>query len=169
MPLSEALEIAVVGADAWPDIWPIFRRVIAGGDTYPYPPDMSESEGRQVWVHDEPPRAVTFLARLGDQVVGTAYLKPNQVGLGDHVANAGWMIDPDHQGRGLGGRFAEHVIAGARGRGYRSMQFNSVVSTNSGAVRLWESLGFEIVGTVPDAFRHATEGLVAVYVMYREL
>lgn len=158
---------AVAKAGDWPKIWPIVQDVLATGDTYPYPPDISESVAKAIWMKNGS-REATFIARIDDQVVATAYVKPNQPGLGDHVANAGWMVAPAHQGRGVGRSFAEYVIQQARERDYHGMQFNSVVATNTGAVSLWESLGFEIVGTVPDAFRHPT-GLVAVHVMYRRL
>ena len=102
-------------------------------------------------------------------IVGTAYLKPNSAGLGDHVCNAGWMIAPEAAGQGIGRRFAEHVIQEARLLGFHGIQFNAVVATNTRAVRLWESMGFDIVGTVPDSFRHSTDGLVATHVMYRRL
>lgn len=157
----------VATAGDWPEIWPIVQAVVATGDTYPYPPAISESDARAIWMK-EGPKEATFLARSADAVVATAYVRPNQPGLGDHVANAGWMVAPAHQGRGVGRSFAEYVIQKARDLGYQGMQFNSVVATNTGAVALWESLGFEIVGTVPDAFRHPT-GLVPVHVMYRRL
>jgi GNAT superfamily N-acetyltransferase len=102
-------------------------------------------------------------------VVATAYHRPNLPDLGDHVANAGWMVHPDHQGQGIGRQFAEYVLDEARRAGFRAMQFNAVVAANTGAVALWKSLGFEIVGTVPDAFRHARLGLTPVHVMYRRL
>jgi ribosomal protein S18 acetylase RimI-like enzyme len=114
-------------------------------------------------------REATYLARLDGEIVGTAYVRANGVGLSDHICNAGWMISPAHQGRGIGRPFADHVIEQARSFGYRAMQFNAVVATNTGAIALWDSLGFEIVGTVPEAFRHGTEGLTAVHVMYRRL
>lgn len=114
------------------------------------------------------PGNTVFVAELRDEVVGTAYVRANMTGLGDHVCNAGWMVHPDHQGKGVGRPFAEYVIGQARQAGYRAMQFNAVVATNP-AVELWESLGFEIVGTVPDAFRHAEHGLTPVHIMYRQL
>lgn len=150
----------------WPAIWKVFRAVVASGDTYPYPPNISEVDARRTWLA---PSHVVFVALLGPEVVGTAYLRPNMPGLGDHVANAGWMILPDHQGMGIGRAFAEHVIEEAREAGYRGMQFNAVVSTNLGAIGLWEALGFEIVGTVPDAYRHSSGDTVPVHVMYRRL
>lgn len=162
----------LVFADAepgdWASIWRIIAAVVATGDTYPYPPDFSEEEARRLWMR-RGEREVTFVARLDDQVVGTAYLKANGVGLSDHIANAGWMVAPEHQGQGIGRPFADAVIDRARDMGYRAMQFNGVVATNTAAVSLWESLGFEIVGTVPEAFRHARDGLTPVYIMYRRL
>lgn len=163
----DSLTFAEAGPDDWSDIWPLFHAVVATGDTYPFPPDMAEDDARRAWMK-EGGREITFVARLGSEIVGSAYMKPNQPGLGDHVANAGWMVAPDRQGQGIGRRFAEHVIDRARELGYRGMQFNSVVATNTAAVALWESLGFEIVGTVPEAYRHPT-GLVPIHVMYRKL
>ena len=165
------LTVRPARADDWPAIWPVFRDVVAGEDTYMYAPDTSEADARRAWMpaDDGHDGRVTFVALLGDDVVGTALLKPNQPGLGDHVANAGWMVAPAFTGRGIGRVFATAVIDAARGLGYRAMQFNAVVATNTAAIGLWESLGFEIVGTVPDAFRHVRHGDTAIHVMYRRL
>jgi len=89
------------------------------------------------------------VAEADGVVVATAYLKPNQPGFGDHIANAGWMVDRTVRGRGVGRQFAEFVLEEARRIGYLGMQFNSVVSTNKAAIALWESIGFQIVGTIP--------------------
>ena len=96
-------------------------------------------------------------------------LHPNQMGLGDHVANAGYLVAPAHRGHGIAGAMCEHSLATARAAGFRAMQFNFVVSTNETAVRLWQKHGFEIVGRLPKAFRHATLGEVDALVMYRFL
>lgn len=160
---------AQAGTEDWAGIWNIFRGVVATGDTYPYPPDIPEHDAFLAWMRLDDPREATFVAHHDDDLVATAYLKPNGPGLSDHVANAGWMVSPDHQGRGFGRPMAEWVIDQARTRGYHGMQFNSVVATNTGAIALWESLGFEIVGTVPDAFRHASQGLTPVHIMYQRL
>ena len=150
----------------WPDIYRIFRAVTGSGDTYPYPPGMSEDDARDTWFA---PANSVFVATTNNDIVATAYLKANTPGLGDHVANAGWMVDPQHQGRGMGRTFAEYVIDQAKDFGFHGMQFNAVVTTNTKAISLWESLGFEIVGTVPDAFRHSSHGLTPVHIMYRAL
>jgi L-amino acid N-acyltransferase YncA len=112
---------------------------------------------------------VTYVAEADGVVVATAYLKPNQPGFGDHIANAGWMVDRTVRGGGVGRQFAAFVLDEARRSGYRGMQFNSVVSTNKAAIALWKSIGFRIVGTVPRAFRHPTEGPVAIHVMHMDL
>lgn len=153
----------------WPGIWEVFASVVGKGDTYAYPPDISEEDARSIWLFDGTDRRVSFVAIDGDEVVGTAYLKPNAAGPGDHVANAGWMIRPDVAGRGIGRAFADYVLEYVRDLGFHGMQFNAVVATNTRAVRLWESFGFAIVGTVPDAFRHPEAGLVPIHVMYRAL
>lgn len=157
------------GPEDWSAIWPILREVVTGGDTYAYSPDITEGDARTSWMHEGSNRRITYIAELGGTVVGTAYLRPNQGGPGDHVANAGWMISPAASGQGIGRRFAEYVIAEARLHGFTGMQFNAVVATNARAIALWESMGFEIIGTVPDGFRHAIEGLTAIHIMYREL
>lgn len=153
----------------WGDIWPIFEAVVRTGDTYPYLPGTTESEAMAIWMQPGIDRRHTYVAVAGGEVVATAYLRPNAPGLGDHVCNAGWMVAPAAAGRGVGRRFAEYVIAQAERLGFAAMQFNAVVSTNTRAIALWESLGFAIVGTVPDAFRHATEGPTAIHIMHRLL
>jgi len=164
-----SLKFSVAGEDDWPGIWKIFQQIVSTGDTYPYLSGTSENEAIALWMRRDDPREATYVAELDGSVVGTAYVKANSPGLGDHIANAGWMVAPEYQRWGIGRIFAEWVIDQARTLGYHGMQFNSVVSTNQGAIELWASLGFEIVGTVPDAFRHASVGLVPVHVMYRRL
>lgn len=156
-------------ADDWPAIWAIFRAVVAGGDTYAYPADIDEDAARTVWLHLDEGRTVTFVAEADGAVVGTALLKPNLPGLGDHVANAGWMVDPERAGQGIGRAFARAVLDEARELGFDAMQFNAVVATNERAIGLWTSLGFEVIGTVPDGFRHARAGHVGLHIMYRRL
>jgi ribosomal protein S18 acetylase RimI-like enzyme len=151
----------------WPRIWPIWHRVVAAGDSYTWAPQTGEAAARVLWML--PPPAEVWVAEADDHILGTALLRPNQPGLGDHVANAAFMVDPAGAGRGVGRRLAEHVIRRATESGYAAMQFNAVVATNTRAIGLWRSLGFDIVGTVPDAFRHAVYGPVDLHVMYRRL
>ena len=150
----------------WAGIWPFFRQIVAAGDTYTWPRDMSEDDGRAAWF---PSPGRTVVASVAGTVVGTAKTQPNQAGPGAHVANASFMVDPAYGGRGIGRALAEHVLARARADGYRAMQFNAVVASNAGAVRLWSSLGFTVVGTVPAAFDHPRLGPVPLLIMYRTL
>jgi L-amino acid N-acyltransferase YncA len=150
----------------WPGIWPFFRQIVAAGETYTWPPDMSEDDARAAWF---PSPGRTVVASVAGTVVGTAKTQPNQAGPGAHVANASFMVDPAYGGRGIGRALGEHVLAGARADGYRAMQFNAVVASNAGAVRLWSSLGFTVVGTVPAAFDHPRLGPVPLLIMYRAL
>jgi L-amino acid N-acyltransferase YncA len=147
-------------------IWAIFHEVVAAGDTYAYDPATPREEALRLWC--ELPRA-TFVAELDGRVAGTYFLKDNQPGLGSHVANAGYMTAGWARGRGVGAAMCEQSIDAARRLGYRAMQFNLVVATNEGAIRLWQRCGFAVVGTLPAAFRHARVGFVDALVMYRML
>lgn len=160
------LEIREIRADEFDRVWPIFRDVVAPGDTYIYDPAISREEARAIWAA---PPARCFSAEQDGALVGTYSLRPNHVGLGDHVANAGYMVAPQARGRGIGGALCEHSLDVARRSGFRAMQFNLVVVSNEVAVRLWQKHGFRIVGRVPGAFRHARLGLTDVFVMHRFL
>jgi GNAT superfamily N-acetyltransferase len=171
--MMEAVELRPAHAGDWPAIWPFWHRIVAAGQTYAWDPATDEAAARRLWML--PPPARVYVAGDGGggggggRIVGTALLKPNQPGLGDHVANAGFMVDPDAAGRGVGRALARYVLDEARLLGYRGMQFNAVVESNTGAVTLWRSLGFAIIATVPKAFRHPSLGLVGLHIMYREL
>lgn len=154
----------------WVQIWPFLREIVAAGDTYCWPTDTAEDAAKAWWMGKPGGRVFVAIDDGADStIVGTAELHPNQAAAGSHVANAGFMIDPAHGGRGIGRALATHVIAAARDDGYRAMQFNAVVETNVNAVRLWQSLGFEILTTVPEAFTHPSLGLVGLHVMHRSL
>jgi len=159
----------IANESMWPGIWSVFREVIAPGDTYMFPPDMSESDARAAWLYDGSHRRVTFAALIDGCVVATAIIRPNGIGLGDHVANGAWMVSQAARGRGVGRRLAQFVIDHARSLGFSAMQFNAVVSTNHSAIALWRSLGFIVVGTIPHAFRHQTRGLTDTFIMHRTL
>jgi len=154
----------------WPGIWHIFHDVVRRGDTYAFAPDTDEAEAKRVWM--DAPRA-TFVTVEGDDssrdVIGTYFLKTNQVGTGAHVCNAGYMVRKDQRGRGLGRAMCAHSLDVARDLGYHAMQFNFVAATNTGAIKLWQDCEFEIVGRLPQAFNHAEDGYVDALVMYRLL
>lgn len=147
-------------------IWKIFNAVVAPGDTYCFDPATGRDEALAYWLA---PANRCFVAESDGNVAGTYILKANHAGLGSHVANAGFMVAPDARGAGVGRSMGAHALREARRLGFRAMQFNFVVSTNEPAVRLWQALGFRIVGTLPGAFRHAQKGFVDAYVMFRSL
>jgi ribosomal protein S18 acetylase RimI-like enzyme len=162
----EGLTIRPDGPGDAAALWAILHAVIAAGDTYAYAPDMAQPDALAAW---HPPGGRTFVAERDGRLVGTYLLKANQPGLGDHVANCGYMVAPEARGQGVGEALCRHSLDAARALGFRAMQFNAVVSTNIGAVALWQRCGFAIVGTVPLAFRHPREGLVDIHVMHRLL
>ncbi len=161
------MEIRQATEADWPAIWPIVEAVVRVGETFTYPRDADEALGRTLWMMTPP--GATLVAVEDGRVLGTAKTGPNQMGPGSHVATASFMVAADARGRGVGRALGEAVIARATADGYRAMQFNAVVETNRSAVRLWKALGFGIVGTVPEAFAHPTEGLVGLHVMHRRL
>jgi len=152
----------------WDGIWPFLRQIVAAGETYAYDPDMSKDQARRLWMVGPPARTVVAVDEAG-AIVGTANMYANRPGPGAHVASASFMVDPARAGRGAGRALGEHVLAWARDEGFRAVQFNAVVETNDRAVALWRSLGFTVIGTVPEAFRHPTRGYVGLHVMHRFL
>jgi len=147
-------------------IWAIMEPIIRAGETYTLPRDMDKESALAYWFSAD--REV-FVAEDGGEIVGTYCLQANQKGGGAHVANCGYMTAVPSMGRGVARAMCAHSLDQARERGFRAMQYNFVISTNERAVRLWQSFGFEIVGTLPKAFLHPTSGYVDAHVMYRDL
>jgi len=152
----------------WSAFLPVFHEVVNAGETYAYPEDLPSEAARQLWV--ESPPGVTVVA-IGDdgELLGSAKSGPNRPSRGSHVATASFMVASSARAQGVGRTLGEWVLAWAREQGYAAMQFNAVVETNLAAVALWHELGFEVVGTVPEAFDSRTHGLVGLYVMHRFL
>ena len=148
-------------------VWDIFSNVIRTGDTYVFDPDTPKESLSRNWFADY---MDTFVAVDDNgEILGTYFIKPNQIDLGNHIANCGYMVNPKYQGRGIGKLLCEHSIAFAKDKGYLGIQFNIVVSTNAIAVALWKKLGFEIIGTTPNGFRHKSLGFVDTYIMFKDL
>jgi len=168
METSLARQLTIRGADERDHdrVWQIFQATIAPGDAFVYDPKTPREEAMAYWFANG---TRTYVAEQDGRIVGSYILRPNRPGLGNHVSNAGFMVDPTARRSGVGRAMGEHALNEARRLGYRAMQFNFVISTNESAVRLWQSLGFRIIGTLPGAFRHARKGLVDAYVMFRSL
>lgn len=160
--------IREAGAEDWPAIWPFFHTIVAAGETFTYPTDLDEDQGREWWLLSAPNRTVVAVNDSGT-VLGTAKMNRNHMGNGSHIASASYMVDPAHTGQGVGRALCAYTVDWARAAGYRAMQFNAVVETNVHAVKLYRSLGFEVLGTLPEGFRHPTAGYVGLHVMYRSL
>ncbi|WP_109831127.1 GNAT family N-acetyltransferase [Reichenbachiella versicolor] len=160
------MNIRKASKDDYDQIWEIFHQVIQTGDTYVFNPDTPKSDLQKHWFADY---MHTYVYEENGKILGTYIIKPNQIDLGSHIANASYMVHPSGQGMGIGKALCQHSIIEAKKLGFRSMQFNLVISTNTSAVRLWQKYGFKIVGTIPNALQHQKNGLVDAYVMYREL
>lgn len=150
----------------WVQLWPILRTTIASGDTYAFPPDSTEEQIRTLWIEAS---LATYVACSDETVIGSYKIQPNQPGLGSHVCNCAYVVSPAARGRGVAGSMCTHSQVEAVRRGFLAMQFNLVVVTNVDAVHLWKKLGFQIVGTLPNAFRHRQLGFVDAHVMYKKL
>ncbi|WP_218005776.1 GNAT family N-acetyltransferase [Actinomadura hibisca] len=162
------MKIRTATAADWAAIWPFQREIVAAGETFSWPRDVSEEQARQFWMVPPPGRTVVAVDDDGT-VLGTANLVANHMGPASHIASASFMVDPAHAGRGVGRALGEHIFQQARADGYRAMQFNAVVETNERAVHLWRSLGMEIVATLPEGFRHPVHGYIGLHIMYRLL
>jgi L-amino acid N-acyltransferase YncA len=153
----------------WPAIWPFLHDIVSAGETYTYPRDLGEEQARSMWMLSAPSRTVVAVDEETGAVLGTAKMNPNHMGGASHIASASFMVDPARSGRGTGRALGEYVLAWARAEGYRAMQFNAVVESNTRAVALWKSLGFDIVATLPEGFLHPTLGYVGLHIMYQRL
>jgi ribosomal protein S18 acetylase RimI-like enzyme len=158
--------IRAAGPDDANSIWAIMEPIIRAGETYALPRDMDKDTALAYWISAE---HEVFLAEDQGDIVGTYFLQANQQGGGGHVANCGYMTAVSATGRGVARAMCAHSLDQARARGFRSMQFNFVVSANERAVRLWQSFGFEIAGRLPGAFHHPVLGYLDAYIMFRDL
>jgi L-amino acid N-acyltransferase YncA len=151
----------------WPLIWAFFDQIVAAGETYAYPEELTLETARSEWMESPPGHVV--VAVEDESVLGSAKMGPNRPGRGAHIATASFMVDPAHGGKGIGRALGSYAVEWGRTEGYQGMQFNAVVETNAVAVHLWQSLGFEILGTVPAAFDSKAHGYVGLHLMYQRL
>ena len=161
------LQIREYRAADWPVVWPILRETIRAGETYTFSPQSTEEEIRKAWI--ETPARAYVACGLDDRILGTYFIKANQPGLGSHVCNCGYVVSTEAQGQGVAARMCEHSQAEAIAMGFRAMQFNFVVATNTRAIALWERLGFSVVGRLPGVFNHQKLGYVDALVMFKRL
>ena len=147
-------------------VWEIFSKVIETGDTYVFNPNTPKKDLKKHWFADY---METYVIEENGQILGTYIIKPNQIDLGNHIANCSYMVNPNSHGKGIGKKLCEHSLEIAKENQFIGIQFNIVVSTNKGAVELWKKYGFEIIGTTPKGFRPPKLGLVDTYIMYKHL
>ena len=154
--------------DDWPGTWAILKPVFRAGETYPMAPDITEEAAHYHWIEST---TTVFLALsdTDDSILGTYYLKPNSAALGAHVCNAGYVVGESERGQGIGTGLGKHSLKQAAALGFHAMQFNLVVASNEASVRLWRKLDFDLVGTLPRAFKHAELGYIDALVLYKML
>lgn len=147
-------------------VWEIIQKVIIEGDTLVFSPDSSKEKMLEYWSADD---KLAYVAEENGEIVGTFYLKANQLDLGSHVANAGYLVHPNNRGKGIAEKMCRFSLIEAKSLGFKAMQFNIVISTNEVAIRVWQKCGFEIIGRLPKVFQHQKLGLVDAFVMYQWL
>lgn len=147
-------------------LWAIIQEVISKGEYYVFYPDSSKEKMLGYWLA---PGKHVYVATVDEIIVGTFTIKDNQPDLGSHIANASYMVSPEFAGKGIGRLLGEHSLAEAKRLGYLAMQFNIVIKSNERAVNLWKSIGFEVIGEIPNAFKHHRLGFSNAYIMYQVL
>ena len=159
-----------------PEVWKIIEAVISDGDSYTFAPDSSREKMFDFWFAEDKETYVAILSEpeaiannSTSKIIGTFFIKANQPDLGSHICNAGYMVSAEAKGKGIGRKMAEFSLAEAKRLGFRAMQFNFVVKSNEIAIKLWQNLGFEIIGEIPEAFQHKEKGLTNALIMYRKL
>lgn len=160
------LEIREAKEDQFNDIWHIFQEVVKEGDSYPYLPNISFEEAQKAWFA---PNAKVYIAYLGDKPVATRYIVPNKAGLGSHVANTGVMIAKSYRGQSIGKQMMQFAISKCKELGYKAIQLNLVVVTNKASIKICQDHGFQIIGTLPNAFHFKQQYYIDAYVMYKLL
>ena len=166
MTASPELNFRRVAHEEFALLWPVIQPVFAAGETYPYDPASTQEQAADIWCG---PEKVTYICEREGKVLGTYYIRANQPGLGNHICNAGFIVAPAAAGQGIGRAMGEHALSEAKKLGYEAMQFNLVVEDNVASLKIWEKLGFEKIGKIPEAFRHTTKGKIGAYILYRKL
>jgi len=164
--VKDPIEIRPYRPEDWEEVWEILRPVFRSAKTYAVDPEIDEEAARDYWTRQP---LHTLVAEEAGRILGTYYLKANHPGPGSHVCNCGYIVAPETRGRGVAERMCLHSQELAEASGFRAMQFNLVVSSNAPAIHLWKKLGFEIVGRLPEAFRHPNHGFVDAFVMFKRL
>lgn len=151
------------------EIYDIFCDILDEGETYSYTKEEMTPERSMAYFMTAPGTSCCVAENKKGELAGFYTVRPNRTGRAGHVANASFLVHPDHRGKGVGRLISEHALKTAKKSGYKAMQFNFVVSTNKAAISLYQSLGFTIIGTMPKGFNHAKKGLVDVYLMHKFL
>ncbi len=161
------LHVRAATDDDWPRLWPIWHEVVAAGDTYTYDPNTSFADARASWSGGSAAHETWMAETPGGRALGMYHISPNHEGPGAHVANGSYMVAASARGTGVGRALVEHSLRRCGEIGFRAIQFNAVAESNTGAIALYQRLGFSTIGIVPEAFAHPQLGFVGLRVMHR--
>jgi GNAT superfamily N-acetyltransferase len=145
--------------------WPFFKEIVSAQETYAFDPEMDFESAYNLWCLSP---QKSYVIKDNDLIMGSYYIKPNAAGPSSHIANCGYMVSPQSRGKGIARKLCLHSQQVAIELGYRAMQFNSVVSSNEIAIELWKKLGYEIIGTIPQAYKHKRLGLIDSFIMHKQ-
>jgi ribosomal protein S18 acetylase RimI-like enzyme len=162
----DKLIIRPASSDDLEDIWRMWKDIMDQKVYFAFDDQTTKEDIIKSWINLN---NHCFVAEKVNSIVGAYILKPNQPGYGKHIANASYLVDTTFRGGGIGHQLCVHSIESAKKIGFRGMQFNFVVSTNTMAIRIWERYGFEIIGTIPGGFYHVEKGYVDVYIFFKDL
>jgi len=160
------VQISEITKSDFENFWPVFRTVVEAQETYAFDPNIDFESAYRLWCLSP---HKTYAIKQNGLILGSYYIKPNAAGPGSHIANCGYMVSPENRGQGIARQLCLHSQQVAIELGYHAMQFNSVVCSNEIAIHLWKKLGYKVIGTIPNAYRHKTLGFVDAFIMYKQL
>lgn len=166
MPSGGFVQIIEITKSDFEAFWPVFKKIVIAQETYAIDPEIDFETAYDLWCLSP---HKSYVIKENGLILGSYYIKANAAGPSSHISNCGYMVNPDSRGKGIARKLCLHSQQTAKELGYSAMQFNSVVSTNEIAIKLWEKLGYTIIGTIPDAYNHKKLGLVDAYIMYKQL
>ncbi len=108
-------------------------------------------------------------AKRGENVLGFYILHPNNIGRAGHIANASFGVAKGNRGMGIGEKLVRDCLRKAKADGFRGLQFNAVVASNTTAISVYQKCGFTTVGKIPGGYRMLDGHYEDIYIMFYDL